>query len=66
MRIAVIGATGQVGTIIRSVLAERDFPVDDIRFLASARSVGRRLPWAGGRSTSKTPPSPTTGASTWL
>src|SRR5580692_4783987 len=48
MRIAVIGATGQVGTIIRSVLAERDFPVDEIRFLASARSVGRRLPWAGG------------------
>ena len=48
MRIAVIGATGQVGTIIRSVLAERAFPVDEIRFLASSRSVGRRLPWAGG------------------
>jgi aspartate-semialdehyde dehydrogenase len=48
MRIAVVGATGQVGTVIRSVLAERAFPVDDIRFLASSRSVGRRLPWAGG------------------
>jgi aspartate-semialdehyde dehydrogenase len=47
MRIAVIGATGQVGTMIRSLLAERAFPVDDIRFFASARSVGRRLPWAG-------------------
>src|ERR1700689_4909717 len=48
MRIAVIGATGQVGTVIRSVLAERAFPVDDIRFFASSRSAGRRLPWAGG------------------
>ncbi|HEY7946154.1 MAG TPA: aspartate-semialdehyde dehydrogenase [Acidimicrobiales bacterium] len=47
MRVAVIGATGQVGTVIRSVLAERAFPVDEIRFFASARSVGRRLPWAG-------------------
>src|ERR1700722_12738338 len=48
MRIAVIGATGQVGTVIRSLLVERAFPVDDIRFFASSRSVGRRLPWAGG------------------
>ncbi|HXQ58869.1 MAG TPA: aspartate-semialdehyde dehydrogenase, partial [Acidimicrobiales bacterium] len=47
MRIAVIGATGQVGTVIRSVLAERAFPVDEIRYFASARSVGCRLPWAG-------------------
>jgi aspartate-semialdehyde dehydrogenase len=47
MRIAVIGATGQVGTVIRSALAERAFPVDEIRFFASPRSVGRRLPWAG-------------------
>jgi aspartate-semialdehyde dehydrogenase len=48
MRVAVIGATGQVGTVIRSVLAERAFPVEEIRFLASARSVGRRLAWADG------------------
>jgi aspartate-semialdehyde dehydrogenase len=47
VRIGVIGATGQVGTIIRSVLVERAFPVDDVRFFASSRSVGRRLPWAG-------------------
>src|SRR3981081_2266708 len=33
---------------MRAVLAERRFPVDDVRFLASSRSVGRRLPWAGG------------------
>jgi aspartate-semialdehyde dehydrogenase len=48
MRVAIFGATGQVGGVMRSVLAERRFPVDDIRFFASARSVGRRLPWAGG------------------
>jgi aspartate-semialdehyde dehydrogenase len=48
MRVGVIGATGQVGTIIRSALVERSFPVDEVRFFASARSVGRRLPWAGG------------------
>jgi aspartate-semialdehyde dehydrogenase len=48
MRVAVVGATGQAGTVMRSVLAERHFPVDEIRFLASARSAGRRLPWGAG------------------
>jgi aspartate-semialdehyde dehydrogenase len=48
MRVAIFGATGQVGTVMRSVLAERSFPADDVRLLASSRSVGRRLPWAGG------------------
>ncbi len=48
MRVAVVGATGQVGTVMRTVLAERSFPVDDIRFLASARSAGSRLPWRDG------------------
>jgi aspartate-semialdehyde dehydrogenase len=48
MRVGVFGATGQVGTVMRSVLAERDFPVAAMRFFASARSAGRRLPWAGG------------------
>src|SRR5437588_4829882 len=33
---------------MRAVLAERSFPIDDVRFLASSRSAGRRLPWAGG------------------
>src|SRR5205807_723316 len=33
---------------MRAVLAERRFPLDDVRFLASSRSAGRRLPWAGG------------------
>src|ERR1700722_6746876 len=48
MRAAVVGAPGQVGKVMRSVLAERSFPVDDIRFFASARSAGSRLAWAGG------------------
>jgi aspartate-semialdehyde dehydrogenase len=48
MRIGVFGATGQVGQVLRSILVERAFPADDVRFFASARSAGTRLPWAGG------------------
>lgn len=48
MRLAVVGATGQVGTVMRSVLAERGFPADEVRFLATACSAGRRLAWGGG------------------
>ena len=47
MKIGVVGATGQVGTVMREILAERDFPVDEIRFFASARSAGSTLPWKG-------------------
>jgi aspartate-semialdehyde dehydrogenase len=46
--VGVFGATGQVGTVTRALLAERAFPLDAVRFFASARSAGRRLPWAGG------------------
>jgi aspartate-semialdehyde dehydrogenase len=45
MRIAIVGATGQVGIVLRDVLAQRHFPVDSIRYLASARSAGSTLPW---------------------
>jgi aspartate-semialdehyde dehydrogenase len=48
MRLAVVGATGQVGTVMRSVLVERAFPADEVRFFASARSAGCRLPWGDG------------------
>ncbi|HUQ40667.1 MAG TPA: aspartate-semialdehyde dehydrogenase [Acidimicrobiales bacterium] len=48
MRIGVVGATGQVGDVMRTVLADRKFPADEVRFFASARSAGRRLPWRGG------------------
>ena len=48
MRIGVVGATGQVGAVMRVMLAERAFPVSQMRFFASARSAGRKLQWAGG------------------
>ncbi len=47
LRIAVVGATGQVGGVMRRMLDERDFPVASIRYFASARSAGRVLPWRG-------------------
>jgi aspartate-semialdehyde dehydrogenase len=43
----VFGATGQVGSVMRTLLAERAFPVGQIRYFASARSAGTTLPWAG-------------------
>ena len=48
VRIGVVGATGQVGVAMRQILAERNFPADEIRFFASARSAGTVLPYAGG------------------
>jgi len=45
--VAVVGATGQVGAVMRRLLEERDFPLGEIRFLASARSAGTTLPWKG-------------------
>ncbi len=45
MKIGIVGATGQVGGVMRTILAERKFPVDQLRLFASARSVGRTLPW---------------------
>ncbi|MEQ8718065.1 MAG: aspartate-semialdehyde dehydrogenase [Acidimicrobiales bacterium] len=51
MDIGIVGATGQVGGVMRSILAEREFPVGRIRFFASARSAGTTLPWAGAEVT---------------
>jgi aspartate-semialdehyde dehydrogenase len=51
LRVGVVGATGQVGGVMRRVLAERGFPVAEMRFFASARSAGTTLPWAGGEVT---------------
>jgi aspartate-semialdehyde dehydrogenase len=47
MRIGVFGATGQVGSVMRALLDQRDFPVTDIRYFASTRSAGTTLPWRG-------------------
>jgi len=48
LRIGVVGATGQVGAVMRRILAEREFPVTQMRFFTSARSAGTTLPWDGG------------------
>ena len=45
MRVAIVGASGQVGTVMRSILAERGYPVDQMRYFGSARSAGSVLPW---------------------
>ena len=45
MDVGVVGATGQVGGVMRALLEERDFPVDGLRFFASSRSAGRALHW---------------------
>ena len=47
VRIGVVGATGQVGAVVRRLLEERDFPVEEIRFFASERSAGTTLPFKG-------------------
>jgi aspartate-semialdehyde dehydrogenase len=47
VNIAVVGATGQVGQVMRALLEERNFPADSVRFFASARSAGKKLPFRG-------------------
>lgn len=47
VNIAVVGATGQVGQVMRTLLEERDFPVTSVRFFASARSAGKKLTFRG-------------------
>jgi aspartate-semialdehyde dehydrogenase len=49
VNVGIVGATGQVGAVMRRLLLERDFPVADLRFFASARSAGSVLEW-GDRS----------------
>ncbi len=46
-RVAVVGATGAVGRAMRSILAERDFPVKDLVALATAKSAGLKLDYRG-------------------
>ena len=47
MKVAVVGATGLVGTKILQVLAERDFPVTELLSVASERSVGKEIEFKG-------------------
>jgi len=46
--VAVAGATGAVGVEMLRVLEQRGFPASEVRALASSRSAGRRVPFAGG------------------
>ncbi len=45
--VAIMGATGAVGAKFIEILEERNFPVEDIRFLASERSKGKELAFRG-------------------
>ena len=47
VRLGIVGATGQVGAVMRRILVERDFPVAEIRLFASARSAGSTIEFAG-------------------
>ncbi|QWW19741.1 aspartate-semialdehyde dehydrogenase [Schaalia sp. 19OD2882] len=47
LTVAVVGATGQVGRVMRALLEERSFPATSIRFFSSARSAGTTLAWKG-------------------
>ncbi|NKI42571.1 aspartate-semialdehyde dehydrogenase [Streptomyces physcomitrii] len=47
MRVGIVGATGQVGTVMRGILQERDFPVEELRLFASSRSAGSTIDWKG-------------------
>jgi aspartate-semialdehyde dehydrogenase len=47
MRVGLFGATGQVGGVMLRILEERDFPVEELRLFASARSAGRTITWKG-------------------
>jgi aspartate-semialdehyde dehydrogenase len=45
VRVGIFGASGQVGTVMRAVLGERGFPVDELRLFATSRSAGRWVDW---------------------
>ena len=47
MRVAIVGASGAVGQELLRILAERDFPVDDLVLFGSARSAGRKYNFKG-------------------
>jgi aspartate-semialdehyde dehydrogenase len=48
LRIAIVGATGAVGRVALDLLAARSWPAERLVAMASARSAGRQLPYAGG------------------
>ncbi len=51
-KVAIAGATGAVGSVMREILEERDFPIASLKLLASERSEGRQIPFKGENITS--------------
>ena len=47
LNVGILGATGAVGREMLNILEERNFPVGELRLLASARSVGKKVPFKG-------------------
>ncbi|SDS16577.1 aspartate-semialdehyde dehydrogenase [Microbacterium paraoxydans] len=47
LSVAIVGATGQVGTVMREILAERSFPIRELRLFSSARSAGTSIEFGG-------------------
>ena len=47
VKVAILGATGAVGREMMKILAERNFPVEELHLLASPRSVGQKVEWQG-------------------
>jgi aspartate-semialdehyde dehydrogenase len=47
VRLGIVGATGQVGEVMRKILLEREFPVSELRLFASSRSAGSTIEWGG-------------------
>jgi aspartate-semialdehyde dehydrogenase len=47
LSVAVVGATGQVGTVMREILAERSFPIGELRLFSTARSAGTAIEFGG-------------------
>jgi len=47
LSVAIVGATGQVGTVMRDILGERAFPIRELRLLATARSAGTAVDFGG-------------------
>lgn len=49
MHVGVVGATGQVGRVVRDLLSQRNFPVGELRFFSSPRSAGTTIEWVSGQ-----------------
>lgn len=47
LSVAIVGATGQVGRVMREILAERNFPIKELRLFASERSAGTAIDFGG-------------------